>query len=130
MAAQRLKARGHRQFDQIIVEALQQLPAQFREALDNLDIEVQWRPSPQELRRAGVRRGQTLFGIYLGVPLPQRSSAYNLALPDKIVIYQEPHELACMTEEELVEQVRKTLLHEIGHYLGIDEERLRDLGLG
>jgi predicted Zn-dependent protease with MMP-like domain len=130
VAARSLRARGRRQFEQIIVEALQQLPPQFRDAIDNLDIEVQWRPSPSELRRAGIRRSHTLFGIYLGVPLPQRSSGYSMALPDKIIIYQEPHELACATEGEMVEQVRKTLLHEIGHYLGIEEGRLRELGLG
>lgn len=130
MAAHGLKGMSRRQFEEIIVEALQQLPPRFRDALDNLDIEVRWRPTPAELRRAGIRRGHTLFGIYLGVPLPQRSSGYSMALPDKIVIYQEPHERACATEAELVAQVRKTLLHEIGHYLGIEEERLGELGLG
>ena len=118
------------QFQEIIVEALEQLPLQFRDALDNLDIEVRWRPSLEERRRLGLRRHHTLFGLYLGVPLPERSSAYNLTLPDKIVIYQEPHELACRTEAELVQQVRRTLLHEIGHYLGIEEGRLEELGLG
>lgn len=117
------------QFRKIVLQALEQLPPQFRDALHNLDIEVRGRPSPEDRRRAGIRPGHTLFGLYLGVPLPQRSYGYQLVLPDKIVIYQEPHELACRTEEELVRQVRTTFLHEIGHYLGIDEERLAELGL-
>jgi len=119
-----------RRFRQIVLQALEELPPQFRQALDNLDIEVRWRPTLAERRRAGLRPGHTLFGLYLGVPLPRRSSAYSMALPDKIVIYQEPHELACQTEAELVQQVRRTMLHEIGHYLGIEEERLGELGLG
>ena len=116
-------------FRQVVLQALEQLPPQFRDALHNLDIEVRWRPSPRERRQAGVRPGHTLFGLYLGVPLPQRSSGYTLALPDKIVIYQEPHERACGSEQELLQQVRTTFLHEIGHYLGIEEDRLAELGL-
>ena len=118
------------QFQQIILQALDQLPPQFRDALNNLDIEVRWSPTAAELRSAGVSPGYTLFGIYVGVPLPDRSHAYTMTLPDKIVIYQEPHERAFRTEAAMVEQMRKTLLHEIGHYLGIDEERLHELGLG
>ncbi len=119
-----------RRFRQIVRQALEELPPQFRQALNNLDVEVRWRPTPGERRQAGLPVGHTLFGLYLGVPLPQRSSGYSMALPDKIVIYQQPHELACPTEAELVQQVRRTILHEIGHYLGIEEERLEELGLG
>jgi predicted Zn-dependent protease with MMP-like domain len=118
------------QFEQILLQALDQIPPRFRDAVQNLDIEVRWRPSPEERSHAGLHPDHTLLGLYLGVPLPERSSSYTFTLPDKIVIYQEPHELACETEEELVEQVRKTLLHEIGHYLGIEEDRLGELGLG
>ncbi|MBI1886343.1 MAG: metallopeptidase family protein [Chloroflexi bacterium] len=117
-------------FERIILRALEQLPAQFRDAIDNLDIEVRWRPTVAELRRARVRHGSTLFGVYLGVPLPKRTHDYTMTLPDKIIIYQEPHERFCATEEQMIEQARKTLLHEIGHYLGIEERRLRELGLG
>jgi predicted Zn-dependent protease with MMP-like domain len=116
-------------FQRLVLKALEDLPDQFRNALDNLDIQVRWRPTPAELRRAGVRRG-SLFGVYLGVPLPKRGRGYSMHLPDTIVIYQHTHERHCRTEEELVEQVRQTVLHEIGHYLGIDEDRLRELGVG
>lgn len=117
-------------FERIVLEALEQLPERFRQALDNLDIQIRWRPTPAELRRAGVPPGQTLFGLYLGVPLPQRGHFYTMTLPDTILIYQLPHERYCRSEAEMVEQVRKTLLHEIGHYLGIDEDRLQELGVG
>ena len=118
-----------RDFERLVVEALEDLPDQFRNALENLDIQVRWRPTPAELRRAGVRRG-TLFGVYLGVPLPRRGHNYSMALPDTIVIYQHTHERYCRSEAEIVEQVRQTVLHEIGHYLGIDEDRLQELGVG
>src|SRR3990170_8991693 len=109
-----------RDFERLVVQALEDLPEQFRDALDNIDIQVRFRPTPGELRRAGVRRG-TLFGIYLGVPLPERGHGYSMALPDTIVIYQHTHERHCRSDAEIVEQVRQTVLHEIGHYLGIDE---------
>ena len=117
------------EFERLVLKALEELPEQFQRALQNIDIQVRWRPTPAELRRAGVRRG-TLFGVYLGVPLPARSRGYSMALPDTIVIYQRTHERYCGTDEEIVAQVRQTVLHEIGHYLGIDEDRLHELGVG
>jgi len=119
-----------RDFERIVLRALDELPDPFRQALVNLDIQVRWRPTLGELRRTKVRRGDTLFGVYLGVPLSKRSQGYNMALPDTIVIYQQTHERYCHSEAEIEKQVQRTLLHEIGHYLGIDEDRLRELGVG
>jgi len=119
-----------RDFQRIVLQALAQVPPQFREALENIDIQVHWRPTLGELRRAGLGLGVALFGMYMGVPLPKRGHYYSMALPDTILIYQQPHERFCRDEAEMVEQVRKTLLHEIGHYLGIDEDRLQELGVG
>jgi predicted Zn-dependent protease with MMP-like domain len=117
------------QFRRLVREAIDRLPTPVQEMLHNVDVEVRWRPTPWERRQAGVRPGEPLFGLYLGTPLPQRDSSYTMTLPDRIVIYQEPHERFCRSHEELVEQVRVTLLHEIGHYLGMDEDRLQELGL-
>ncbi len=119
-----------REFERIILQALEQMPPRFREALDNIDIQVRWQPTIAELRRAGLRRGQGLLGLYVGVPLPSRSHYYSMTLPDTIIIYQRTHERHCRDEAEMVEQIRQTLLHEIGHYMGIDEDRLRELGVG
>lgn len=118
-----------RDFERLVLRALEELPDRFREALENIDVQVRWRPTPAELRRAGMRRG-TLFGLYLGVPLPGRGHGYSMTLPDTIVIYQQTHERYCHSEAEIVTQVRQTVLHEIGHYLGIDEDRLQELGIG
>jgi predicted Zn-dependent protease with MMP-like domain len=119
-----------REFEGIVLEALEELPSPFREALQNIDIQVRWRPTLGELRRARLRRGHTLFGLYLGVPLPKRGHHYSMTVPDTIVIYQQAHERYCRNEAEIAEQARKTLLHEIGHYMGIDEDRLQELGVG
>jgi len=118
------------EFQRVIQQALDELPPQFQYALHNIDIQVRWRPTVRELRQARVRPGGSLFGLYTGVSLPHRTHGYSMVLPDRIIIYQRTHELHCRTEEEMVEQAKKTLLHEIGHYLGIDEGRLRELGVG
>jgi len=118
------------EFEKLVLEALATLPAEFQEHLQNLDIVVKWRPSLAERREAGSDSDDTLFGLYLGVPLSERGAYYNMALPDKIVIYQEAHEQLFSSREEMVEEVRKTVLHELGHYLGIGEERLEELDLG
>ncbi|HZP26473.1 MAG TPA: metallopeptidase family protein [Dehalococcoidia bacterium] len=118
------------EFEEVVLQALERLPEQFRDALHNLDIEVRWRPSLRERRRAGLHERGSLFGTYTGIPLTHRGQSYNMALPDKIIIYQETHERFCPTREDMVRQAEKTLLHEIGHYLGMSEQRLRDLGMG
>lgn len=118
------------EFEELIAEALEQLPEQFQKALHNLDIKVRWRPTADELDQAEIGPGGDLFGLYVGVPLTQRGQGYNLVLPDTIYIYQSAHERHCRTREEIIEQARKTLLHEIGHYFGIDEDRLHELGMG
>lgn len=119
-----------KEFEGIVLRALDELPPPFQEALHNVDIQVRWRPTLSELRSFGIRGRGELFGVYLGIPLPKRTHHYSMVAPDVIVVYQRTHELYCRTEEEMVEQARQTLLHEIGHYLGIDERRLRELGVG
>jgi predicted Zn-dependent protease with MMP-like domain len=122
------------EFERIVQLALDELPDVFHDALDNLDIQVRWAPTPYERRAARLHPGSDLFGLYTGIPLPQRSHSYGMAfhlpMPDTILIFQRAHERHCRTEEEMVGQARQTVLHEIGHYMGIDEHRLRDLGVG
>jgi len=118
------------EFEDVIAEALEQLPDRFRQALNNIEIKVRWRPTYDELDRADVHPGGDLFGLYVGVPLTRRGQGYNLVTPDVIYIYQSAHERYCRTQKQMVEQARKTLFHEIGHYFGIDEDRLHELGMG
>jgi predicted Zn-dependent protease with MMP-like domain len=119
-----------KEFQQVVSEALAELPPVFADALHNLDIQVRWAPTPDERRRSRLRPGSDLFGVYLGIPLTRRTSGYSMVAPDVIVIYQRSHERVCNSVESMVAQARQTLLHEIGHYMGIDEDRLRELGVG
>jgi predicted Zn-dependent protease with MMP-like domain len=95
--------------------------------MQNVEIVVEDEP-PREFV-AGLPRGHTLLGFYHGVPLTGRG-AYDRALPDKISIYRGPITRLSRTREGIRRQVRKTVLHEIGHHFGIDEERLHELGWG
>src|SRR3989304_5350597 len=76
-------------FERPVLQALEEIPDQFRDALHNIDVQVRWRPTPAELRRAGVRRG-SLFGLYVGVPLTKRGHHYSMTVPDTILVYQDP----------------------------------------
>ena len=108
--------------------AVRGLPSEFGERLDNLDIVVERRPSSKRLLQGRVGRHYTLLGLYVGVPQTHRGSSYTYALPDRIIIFQEPIEQCCDSEDALVDQVRATVIHEIAHHFGIDDERLTELG--
>lgn len=113
-------------------EAVSLLPDELRRVVRNVDIVIESEPSAEDLEEAGLGPGQTLLGLYHGVPLPDRGhESYNLVMPDKISIYQGPIEEMCGDDEdEVIEQVRITVLHELAHYFGIDDERLHELGMG
>ena len=117
-------------FRELVREALASLPRELLARVQNVEIVIEWRPTAQDRRAAGLGPGSTLLGLYHGIPLPDRSEGYNLVLPDKISIYQGPIESFCTTDDEVREQVRTTVLHEIGHYFGIDDDRLHELGMG
>ncbi len=114
-------------FARLVAEALEGLPPEIRERMENVEVVIADWPTRTQLRRAGLRPGQTLFGLYEGVPLTQRTGGYNLVPPDKITIFRGPILAAFRTPEEMRQQVRRTVLHEIGHHFGLDEERLRAL---
>ena len=119
-------------FDQIRKEVtgiLDRLPRRFREQLRNVEFVVEERPSIELLRAEGLDpRCDTLYGLYQGVPLPDRSSLDPPLLPDKITIFAEPLMQDFPDPEALREEIRITVLHEIAHYFGMDEEEIEDLG--
>ena len=117
-------------FESLVRRAVRGLPPQFRDRLMNLDVVVERRPSIRRLRQGGVGHGYTLLGLYVGVPQTRRGMGYTYALPDRIIIFQEPIEQRSGSEEELVAHVRETVLHEIAHHFGIDDARLREIGRG
>jgi predicted Zn-dependent protease with MMP-like domain len=104
-------------FEQMVAEALDGLPAEFGDLMKNVAVLVESGPGP---------RG--LLGLYEGIPLTSRTTNYAGVLPDRITIYQRAICAICSTEEEVVDQVRRTVIHEVGHYFGISDERLRELG--
>ena len=117
-------------FQRLVLRALHGLPPAFRERLDNVDVIVERRPSAEHLRAGGVPAGETLLGLYVGTPIAQRTSGYSMTLPDRVYIFQEPIEAISGNTHELVAQVRQTVIHELAHHFGIDDERLDELGIG
>ena len=116
-------------FITLVRRALRDVPPPFRDKLRDVDIVVKRRPSRADLADAGLPPGESMYGFYRGVPLTQRDSGYNLVAPDVIDIYQEPLEEDFPDERELVAEIRTTVLHELAHYFGIDDDRLAELGL-
>lgn len=117
------------EFEDLVVAALDSLPEDLLELMNNVEVTIQRIPNRTQIRRAGIRRG-TLLGLYEGIPLTERTSSYSLVVPDKITIFQRPIEAICDTHEEIVTQVRQTVVHEVAHHFGIGEQRLRELGWG
>jgi predicted Zn-dependent protease with MMP-like domain len=116
-------------FADLVEEALESLPEEFKDALENVQIDVALWPERQDLLDAGLgsRNRYGLLGLYHGVPLPHRHVEY-VAPPDHITIYQKPIEAAAGSSEDAIkEQVRRTVIHEIAHYYGIDDDRLEEL---
>ena len=116
------------EFDQLVVEALDGLPPEFADMLDNVEVIVLPRPGPEHRRAVNIRPWQTLYGLYQGVPLTKRTHHYGLVAPDTIFIFREPLLRNFRTAEALRAQVRRTVLHELAHHFGISDERLRELG--
>jgi predicted Zn-dependent protease with MMP-like domain len=104
-------------FEQLVVEALDEIPEALARRMDNVAVLIAAR---------AVDPG--LLGLYDGIPLTERDDYGGLAIPDRITIYREPIVAMCATEAEVVEQVRITVIHEVGHHFGIDDDRLEELG--
>lgn len=116
-------------FMTLVEEALDGLPEDIAKAMDNVEVVVQVWPTRRQLLSAGIMPGRgTLFGLYEGVPLTRRTQGYTLVPPDKITIFQGPITAVHGTDEAIREQVRRTVIHEIAHHFGIDDDRLRELG--
>ena len=115
-------------FDRIVKKAIKGIPIQFRQHLDNILISVRKRPSKELLHDMGITGNGTLFGLFEGVALTDRSVTYPPLFPSKILLFQEPLEEFCESMEDLEREIRITIIHEVGHYMGMSEERLEDLG--
>ena len=117
-------------FAELVEEALRELPEPFAQHLEEVSVEIKDRPTAKQLKDRDLEDGALLLGLYVGHPMTERSVEYSGVLPDAIYIFQEDIELVSQSERELIQQVRTTVLHEIGHHFGMGEDDLDELGYG
>ncbi len=123
-----------REFEALVADALDTIPEDLGEVMENVAVLVADWPTPAQLESVGLGSGDILLGLYEGVALTRRSViTYNLTLPDRITIFRGPHlglrhEGALLDDDELVDQIATTVLHEVAHHFGIDDDRLDELG--
>jgi len=121
---------SEKEFDEVVVQAIARIPEEIRRHLENIVITVQDEPDGEMLDEAGVPPGETLFGLYLGVPLTERSVIEPPLYPDMIYIFKGPLEETFSTREELIDEIEITVVHEVAHYLGMSDADLDRLGYG
>ncbi len=113
-----------RQFEALVEKALRTLPRRFKEQLTNVAVVVEDWADADTLAEMEIEPPDTLYGLYRGVDITRRDSSYGNVLPDTITIYQGPIEEDCADEDDMAELVRETVIHEIGHYFGLDDESM------
>jgi predicted Zn-dependent protease with MMP-like domain len=114
-------------FERLVTEALATIPRRFRDAMKNIAIIVEDEPSAALLREMDIEPPDTLFGLYTGTPLTDRGWDHGNSLPDRIMLFQGPHEREAETDDDLVVSIGETLIHEIGHYFGLSEEEIEEI---
>ena len=117
-------------FEHLVARAVKSLPEEFVTRLENIDVVVEDWPTLSQLARARPRRGQTLLGLYEGVPLTKRGEHYGLVPPDKITIFQKPIEAKGRHDAEITAEIQRVVQHEIAHHFGIGDARLKQIGKG
>ena len=116
-------------FEELVIQAVEALPEEFRERLENIDVVVEDLPSRSQLSQTDIQKGYTLLGLYEGIPITQRQSNYGLVPPDKITIFQKTIEAKCSSSDEMdvKVEIQKVVRHEIAHHFGIGDARLREI---
>lgn len=114
-------------FEWLVARAIEALPDEFLSRLENIDVVVEDYPTKSQLASVGLRRDQTLLGLYEGVPLTKRSSHYGLVPPDKITIFQKPIEAKCRNNARVTDEIQRVVKHEIAHHFGIGDARLEQI---
>jgi predicted Zn-dependent protease with MMP-like domain len=118
------------EFERIVERAFELLPKNFKEAVENVGILVEDFPSDEIVKKMNLTSRRSLLGLYQGVPLNQRGSWYGMSavIPDKISLYQKNIEAVCRTDEHIEQKIAEVLIHELGHYFGMDENEIRSAG--
>ena len=117
-----------KKFEALVVQALEELPEFFQDRLQNIEVLITDWPTEEELEEAGIGPDELLLGLYQGIPLTERTSDYGLVLPDTITLYRGRIAETCDTSDEIMAEVQQTVKHEIAHYFGLSDERLKELG--
>ena len=115
------------EFENLVTAAIARLPEQIRDKMDNVAVVIEDAPTAQQLKQGGTRQGDILLGLYEGVPKTKRGMGYTLVLPDKITIFQKSVEMLARTVEDIEQQVRQTIWHEIAHHFGFSETQVQNL---
>lgn len=114
-------------FERLVADALRSIPRRFRDAMHNIAVVVEDEPSAELLDEMEIEPPDTLLGLYQGTPLTERSWDFGNRLPDRILIFQGPHERDAEDEADLVVAIGETLIHEVGHYFGMSEEQIEEI---
>ena len=120
----------HAEFEALVERALRKLPRQFKDKITNVAVVVEDWADDETLQELGIEPPDTLYGLYRGTDLTRRDSFYGNVLPDTIHIYQGPIEEDCADPEEMAELVLDTVIHEIGHYFGLDDDTMEGIEQG
>ena len=115
------------EFERLVERALRKLPKPFREKIKNVVVVVEDWADDETLAEMGIEPPDTLYGLYRGVDITRRDSGYGNVLPDSVTIYQGPIEEDSADEDDMAELVRDTVVHELGHYFGLDDETMRQI---
>jgi predicted Zn-dependent protease with MMP-like domain len=116
-------------FEELVIEAVESLPDEFQERLENIDVVVEDFPSRGQLNKSHLGKDMTLLGLYEGVPLTERNSNYGMVAPDKITIFQKTIEEECRSRDEMdiKVEISRVVIHEIAHHFGIGDDRLEEI---
>jgi predicted Zn-dependent protease with MMP-like domain len=120
----------HAEFEALVERALRRLPRQFKDRITNVAVVVEDWADDETLEELGIAPPDTLYGLYRGTDLTRRDSSYGNVLPDTIHIYQGPIEEDCDDPDEMAELVLDTVIHEIGHYFGLDDDTMEGIEQG
>ncbi len=120
----------HTEFEALVERALRSLPRQFKDKIRNVAVVVEDWADDETLEELGIEPPDTIYGLYRGTDITRRDSSYGNVLPDTIHIYQGPIEEDCVDAEEMADLVKDTVIHEIGHYFGLDDDTMEGIEQG
>ena len=114
-------------FEKLVAEAIELIPARFRREMKNIAVVVEYEPSEELLEEMEIEPPDSLYGLYQGTPLPERTWGYGNTLPDRVTLFKGVIEEDCETEDDVRDCIAETLIHEVGHYFGLSEEEIEEI---